>query len=96
MKTLEEIFADGHRLARSKAPKRNVARCPKPPAEEGEWWIKAEAVPAVAMRHEVDPDDVEGELTDALKQEKTWRVNEELCWCTKCSMNRKLLETHDE
>ncbi len=96
MKTLEQLFGDGHRLVRSKDPLRHMTQCPNASGEEGPWWIKAEAVPAVAMRHMVEEEDLAGQLDEAAAKQEVWRVQEDLCWCTKCTMNRKLLETHDE
>ncbi len=94
--TLAEVFAEGHHVATSRGTSRYVVQCPAPPAPNGWWLIRPDAVPAVMYRRQVTPKDLGGSLGVSDLQGGRWVADADHCWCPECSASRKMLETHED
>ncbi len=93
---LAEVFAQGHTVATSRGAIRYVVQCPNPPAPNGWWLIRPEAMPAVVYRRRVQGKDLAGGLSATDLQRATWVVDVMHCWCPECTETRKLSETHGD
>ena len=93
---LADIFEQGHRIAVETSENRIVVRCLQDGGDEGNWLIASDALPRVAYRKKVDPDDLKGLVSAADRSNEGWTVDTGNCWCDTCTTSRKMLETHDE
>ena len=94
--TLAEVFAQGHTVATSRAPRRYVVACAHPPAPQGWWVVRPEAIAGVAFRRVVSDGDLGGSLGANDVRAEIWAVDDGHCWCAGCSEGRKLLETQSD
>ena len=94
--TLDQIFGEGHRVARVMGLPRFVVRCPNPPSTEGYWLVEADSLPAVVINQQVENADLAGTLGPSDMKAAHWQPDEGHCWCELCTASRRMLETHDE
>ena len=70
--TLEQIFGEGHRVARVMGLPKFVVRCANPPSPEGYWLVEADALPAVVINQQVENADLAGTLGAADLKAAHW------------------------
>lgn len=94
--TLAEVFSAGHRVAVSKGARRTVVLAANPPAPEGWWLVREDALPAVVYKKAVGPGDLAGSLGAVDMTANHWDADDEYCWCQNCSNSRRMFETQGD
>lgn len=89
MNTLEQVFAEGHAIARARNP---VQRAVK--SEDRLCQVAPRAVAGLAINRRIEPSVLEGEIPPDRADEQVWEPDYDHCWCEKCGETRKLQDTH--